>query len=64
MPGCRRCGTTRSGSIEAGRLACYFVDPRDHIRTQHRVASILRSRMLMFAAGDEDDIDANGLRAT
>ena len=38
-------------------------DPRDPARTQHSVADILRFRMLMIAAGYEDGIDANALRA-
>src|SRR4249920_3293810 len=47
----------------AGRLAACVADPRDPARTQHNVADILRFRMLMIAAGYEDGIDANALRA-
>src|SRR5207342_2150889 len=47
----------------AGRLAACVADPRDPARTQHSVADILRFRMLMIAAGYEDGIDANALRA-
>ena len=47
----------------AGRLAACVDDPRDPARTQHRVADIVRFRMLMIAAGYEDGIDANALRA-
>lgn len=37
--------------------------PRDPTRTLHSIADILRFRMLMIAAGYEDGIDANALRA-
>ena len=47
----------------AGRLAACVDDPRDPARTQHSVADVLRFRMLMIAAGYEDGIDANALRA-
>jgi hypothetical protein len=47
----------------AGRLAACVDDPRDPTRTLHSVADILRFRMLMIAAGYEDGIDANALRA-
>jgi Transposase DDE domain group 1 len=47
----------------AGRLAACVDDPRDPTRTLHCVADILRFRMLMIAAGYEDGIDANALRA-
>lgn len=47
----------------AGRLAACIDDPRDPSRTLHSVAEILRFRMLMIAAGYEDGIDANALRA-
>jgi hypothetical protein len=47
----------------AGRLAACIDDPRDPARTVHSVADILRFRMLMIAAGYEDGIDANALRA-
>ena len=47
----------------AGRLAACVDDPRDPTRTIHSVADILRFRMLMIAAGHEDGIDANALRA-
>ena len=47
----------------AGRLAACVDDPRDPTRTVHSVTDILRFRMLMIAAGYEDGIDANALRA-
>lgn len=47
----------------AGRHAACVADPRDPARTQHSVADILRFRMLMIAAGYEDGVDANALRA-
>ena len=47
----------------AGRLAACIDDPRDPARTLHSVADILRFRMMMIAAGYEDGIDANALRA-
>jgi len=47
----------------AGRLAACVYDPRDPNRTLHSVADILRFRMMMIAAGYEDGIDANTLRA-
>ena len=47
----------------AGRLAACVEDPRDPTRTLHSVADILRLRILMVAAGYEDGIDANVLRA-
>ena len=47
----------------AGRLATCVDDPRDPARSQHSVADIVRFRMLMIAAGYEDGIDANALRA-
>jgi hypothetical protein len=47
----------------AGRLGGCIDDPRDPSRTVHGVADILRFRMLMIAAGYEDGIDANALRA-
>jgi hypothetical protein len=47
----------------AGRLAAGIDDPRDPARTVHSVADILRFRMLLIAAGYEDGIDANALRA-
>lgn len=47
----------------AGRLAACVDDPRDPARTVHSVADILRFRMLMIAAGYEDGVDANTLRA-
>ena len=47
----------------AGRLAACLDDPRDPARTLHSVADILRFRMMMIAAGYEDGIDANALRA-
>jgi len=47
----------------AGRLAAGIDDPRDPARTVHSVADILRFRLLLIAAGYEDGIDANALRA-
>ncbi len=47
----------------AGRLATGIDDPRDPARTVHSIADILRFRMLLIAAGYEDGIDANALRA-
>ena len=47
----------------AGRLATCIDDPRDPTRTLHSMQEILRFRMLMIAAGYEDGIDANALRA-
>jgi hypothetical protein len=47
----------------AGRLGGCIDDPREPSRTVHGVADILRFRMLMIAAGYEDGIDANALRA-
>lgn len=47
----------------AGRLAACVDDPRDPARTLHGVADVPRVRMLMIAAGYEDGIDANALRA-
>lgn len=47
----------------AGRLAACIDDPRDPARTLHSAADILRFRMMMIAAGYEDGIDANALRA-
>jgi hypothetical protein len=47
----------------AGRFAACIDDPRDPARTVHSIAEILRFRMLMIAAGYEDGIDANTLRA-
>lgn len=47
----------------AGRLAACVDDPRDPTRIMHSVADIVRFRMLMIAAGYEDGIDANALRA-
>ena len=47
----------------AGRLATGIGDPRDPTRTVHSVTDILRFRLLLIAAGYEDGIDANTLRA-
>ena len=47
----------------AGRRAACIDDPRDPSRTLHSAADILRFRMMMIAAGYEDGIDANALRA-
>jgi hypothetical protein len=46
----------------ADRLAACMDDPRAPERIQHRLAAILRFRMLMIAAGYEDGNDANSLR--
>ena len=47
----------------AGRIGACIDDPRDPTRTLHSIADILRFRMLIIAAGSEDGIDANALRA-
>jgi hypothetical protein len=46
----------------ADRLAACIKDPRAPERVQHRLAAILRFRMLMIAAGYEDGNDAGCLR--
>lgn len=46
----------------ADRLAACIDDPRAPERIQHRLAAILRFRILMIAAGYEDDNDADDLR--
>ena len=46
----------------AGRLANCLVDPRAPERVVHRLAEIIRFRMLMIAAGYEDGNDADALR--
>jgi hypothetical protein len=46
----------------ADRLAACIKDPRAPERVQHRLAAILRFRMLMIAAGYEDGNDADNLR--
>ena len=46
----------------ADRLAGCVADPRAAERVLHRVADILRFRMLMIAAGYEDGNDADSLR--
>jgi hypothetical protein len=46
----------------ADRLAACIEDPRAPERVQHRLAAILRFRMLMIAAGYEDGSDADSLR--
>jgi hypothetical protein len=46
----------------ADRLAACIEDPRAPERVQHRLAAILRFRMLMIAAGYEDGNDADSLR--
>jgi DDE family transposase len=46
----------------ADRLASCLVDPRAAERVVHRVAEIIRFRMLMIAAGYEDGNDADALR--
>src|SRR5246127_2314618 len=47
----------------ADRLANCLVDPRVPERVVHRLAEILRFRMLMIAAGYEDGNDADSLRS-
>ena len=46
----------------ADRLAACLKDPRAPERVQHRLAEIVRFRMLMIAAGYEDGNDADALR--
>jgi Transposase DDE domain group 1 len=46
----------------ADRLAACLKDPRAPERVQHRLAEIVRFRMLMIAAGYEDVNDADALR--
>jgi hypothetical protein len=46
----------------ASRLADCIPDPRDPSRVVHGLDEIIRSRMLMIAAGYEDGNDANQLR--
>src|ERR1700752_4585266 len=46
------------------RLASCLVDPRAPERVVHRLAEIIRFRMLMIAAGYEDGNDADRLRGT
>src|SRR6056297_1213694 len=46
-----------------GKLAACLYDRRDPARTLHGAADILRFRMPMVAAGHEDGVDANALRA-
>ncbi|WP_052389907.1 IS1380 family transposase [Belnapia moabensis] len=46
----------------ADRLAACIDDPRSPERVRHRLAAILRFRMLMIAAGYEDGNDADSLR--
>src|SRR5207248_7791513 len=47
----------------ADRLAACLRDPRAPERVAHRLAEIIRFRMLMIAAGYEDGNDAGSLRA-
>ena len=47
----------------ADRLAACLKDPRAPERVVHRLAEIIRFRMLMIAAGYEDGNDADALRA-
>src|SRR5258706_13052918 len=47
----------------ADRLAACVKDPRAAERVVHRLAEIIRFRMLMIAAGYEDGNDADSLRA-
>ena len=46
----------------AARLAACIDDPRDPNRVAHGLGEIIRTRMLMIAAGYEDGNDANRLR--
>jgi hypothetical protein len=46
----------------ASRLAACLHDPRDHSRVVHGLDEIIRTRMLMIAAGYEDGNDADRLR--
>jgi hypothetical protein len=46
----------------ADRLAACLNDPRAPERVQHRLAEIIRFRMLMIAAGYQDSNDADALR--
>jgi hypothetical protein len=46
----------------ADRLAACLKDPRAPERVGHRLAEIIRFRMLMIAAGYEDGNDADALR--
>src|SRR5580704_5689880 len=46
----------------ADRLANCLVDPRAPERVVHRLAEIIRFRMLMIAAGYEEGNDADALR--
>src|SRR5258705_13779618 len=46
----------------ADRLAACMKDPRAPERVVHRLAEIIRFRMLMIAAGYEDGNDADSLR--
>src|SRR5437764_12793244 len=47
----------------ADRLAACLRDPRAPERVAHRLAEMIRFRMLMIAAGYEDGNDADSLRA-
>src|ERR1700732_5428740 len=47
----------------ADRLAACVKDPRAPERVVHRLAELIRFRMLMIAAGYEDGNDADALRA-
>ena len=46
----------------AQRLASCIIDPRDPSRVAHGLDQIIRTRMLMIAAGYEDGNDADTLR--
>ena len=46
----------------AGRLAALIPDRRDPTRVTHRLADILRARVLAIAAGYEDADDLDALR--
>src|SRR6202008_4646930 len=48
----------------ADRLAACLKDPRAPEKVVHRLAEIIRFRMLMIAAGYEDGNDADTLRGT
>ena len=55
--------TSDGGVLLLGQAAC-IADPRDQSRVVHRVADILRARMLAIACGYEDADDLDALRQT
>src|SRR5277367_3707463 len=46
----------------ADRLAACMIDPRAAAQITHSLADVIRFRLLMISAGDEDGNDANALR--